>query len=505
MLCNLNGEEIYTPDTVGGATVSQTPQPGFQYNGWNGDASWSYRTIRDNTAEAELTAALSERVNMRFAAQLYCDQMTAVYGYPAPSLPESWDPASGKETSVASINPAALPVFGAYAHSTAREIQVQNDYAGNFKVGGVSIQPVLGIQYQRGRVPMNFIIFDKTLPPANLAVGYYPVPRPPISQFNTLGTELPETGWIGQTYGYLRVGLLNDHLFLTAGASRTWAHVNDYSINSYYLPGIGLMGSGAPNSDHTFSDTRNSLMPSVQPWHDSYMAGILCKVLPNVSVYSSFSTNASVADSTPLWNAGKQYEFGVKCNFFDNRLAVSVDHFQLSESNVSSTNPLYNLGQSTIPLLYANLVNHGYEVNVDGGITKNLSVIMSYTDQKLRDFVGRRRRNIPDNMASLLLNYRFAEGPLKNANVFAGLIHQGDVAGENVNGFTSLGVPEQVGFYVAAFNVINAGAGYKFHHYSFSLNVDNALNQRFWWQASSRSSLASYPSIGIRLATKFDF
>ena len=50
---------------------------------------------------------------------------------------------------------------------------------------------------------------------------------------------------------------------------------------------------------------------------------------------------------------------------------------------------------------------------------------------QLRDQANRRVRNIPDNMANLLLNYHFSDGLLKNASVFVGVQHNGSVAGEN--------------------------------------------------------------------------
>jgi outer membrane receptor protein involved in Fe transport len=102
-------------------------------------------------------------------------------------------------------------------------------------------------------------------------------------------------------------------------------------------------------------------------------------------------------------------------------------------------------------------------------------------------------------MANALLNYRFIDGTLKNASVFVGVTHQGDVSGENVTGFTSLGAAELPGFYVPAFTIANAGAGYFWSRYRVNLNVDNALNTKAWWQASSRSSLAPYPGTTIRL------
>jgi iron complex outermembrane receptor protein len=233
------------------------------------------------------------------------------------------------------------------------------------------------------------------------------------------------------------------------------------------------------------------------------MAGILGKILPNVSLYSSFTTNASIAGQSPLWQAGKQYEYGIKADFFNHRLTVTADHFQISENNIAITNPLFNTGQSTIATLYEDETNHGEEVNVSGGITKNLTVILSYTNMRFRDAADRRVRNIPDNMSNLLLNYHFSDGLLKNASMFVGVQHNGTVAGENAPnlGFTPLGVPDQVGYYIAAWTAANAGASYQWQRFHFNLNVDNVLNERFWWQPASRNSVCPYPGLAVRLST----
>jgi outer membrane receptor for ferric coprogen and ferric-rhodotorulic acid len=131
---------------------------------------------------------------------------------------------------------------------------------------------------------------------------------------------------------------------------------------------------------------------------------------------------------------------------------------------------------------------------VVGGITQDLSVVASYTAQTPRDAQGRRRANIPDSMANLLLDYHVSDGMLKNADFWVGVLHQGDVAGETISGFTSLGVPEQPGFYLSGFTVARAGAGYKFDRYQINLSIDNLTNEHFWWQASSaRSSVIPYP------------
>ena len=139
---------------------------------------------------------------------------------------------------------------------------------------------------------------------------------------------------------------------------------------------------------------------------------------------------------------------------------------------------------------------------ISGGITRDLSVVASYTNQKLRDPYGRRRRNIPDNMANLLLDYHRSTGALKGSDVFVGATHTGDYAGETVTNFTALGVPEQPGFYIPAHTIVNAGAGYKIGRYKYNLNVNNALNTHTWWMGQARSSLAPYPGINFIFSVK---
>jgi iron complex outermembrane recepter protein len=493
-----SGEVVYTPNTVGGVTLpTSSPQPGFPYQGWDGNATWDYLITRDNTLETELTAALSPTINMRLAGQLYDSNFHEQGVYPSPVTSETWNPVTGQETSVTPINPAAIPELARDYEILSRQVQVQNDYAGNFEAGPVSLQPLVGAAFWRGDIPDFWFVQDKNMPTANAFEPYDPA-QPPLSAY-TLNTEnTPESGWTMQGYGYLRTGFFNNRLFVTGGAARVWAGVTEYVKPYTDQDGVDA-GAPGPVVEKTFSNTGNPLLPSVQPWHDTYVGGILGKVTPNVSLYYNYSSNAALASNAPLWQAGVQNEFGVKTSWFDDRLTVSADHFEIRQSNISYTNPLFTIGQSSIQTIYSDEANHGEELNIQGRITKNISVVASYTNMKLRDAFGRRIRNTPDNMANLLIDYRFTDSMLKNLDVFAGVIHEGQVAGETVAGFTSLGVPEQPGYYVPAYNVLNAGAGYKFGRYRINLNVGNVLNSKFWWEAQSRSSLSPYPGTRVEV------
>jgi len=498
-----DGEEITTPNSIGGAVLPNSLQPGFTYNGWNGVASWSYNLDRNNLVIGELTTALNEHINMRLASMVYYVTQHTVVGYPDPNIVETFNQQTGQVIGVAPVNLNALPEEGSIKLKAARQVEAQNDIAAHYKVGIADLQSVTGWAYMNGSVPVFIQVYDKNMPTANLSVpqGYYAPPEPGFSQYTTPGQNNPGNAWSMQAYSFLRASFLNDRLFATAGASRTWAGMNYYSIPYVDQDGIDTL-SGAPGAitRATYSSTTNALAPSVQPWHDAYMAGILGKVLPNVSVYYNYSTNAAIGNSTPLWQSGVQNEFGVKSSFFNGRLSVALDHFEITQNNVSETNPLFPLGLTTIPFFYTDLTNHGEEVNITGGITENLSVVASFTDQKLRDYAQRRRRNIPDTMANLLVDYHFTTGILKNAGVFVGVVHQGDVAGETETGTTSLGVPELPGYYLPAFTVVNAGGHYDLNNCDFHLNVNNVLNQRFFWAAQSRNSASPYPGANVTLS-----
>jgi outer membrane receptor protein involved in Fe transport len=153
-------------------------------------------------------------------------------------------------------------------------------------------------------------------------------------------------------------------------------------------------------------------------------------------------------------------------------------------------------------VLFQDQKNDGIEMEVMGGLTKNLSVVASYSNMHLRDTLGRRVRNVPDETANLLLNYHV----LPNASVFAGLNHVGDTAAETAPGsLTSLGVVKQVSVYVPGRTIINAGGSYRWNRVNFSLNVDNVLNKKGIWQASGRTALVGFTPINVKATIRYSF
>lgn len=486
-------------DIANGAAISATLPPGFGYRKNNTVPNWATRSDKVDRVAAELTHAFGEHINVRLAGTFLYDKFlldggqqglaisqnrynpyTGIYtpgqtwakdatGTYVPTNSPSYDPTAIKET--ANINP-----------NWTHDFVVQNDWAGNFRLGPISLQPVVGGYYQWNSLGS----FSKTaaLPAMNLfAPDTNPV-HPPLSAYNAGGPSLAHANQ-GDVYAVMRTGFLHDRLFVTTGATRYWANNSQIRFNAAPTPnGYGILKGN----------------------HDSYLAGALYSITKDASIYYSFMSNSAPNNSftalgIPVWQSGKQHQFGIKTEWFDNRLMIEVAHYQVSQSNLSTPNPAA-LQPGQPPSILTDQANHGYEVQVTGRLTRNLTILAGGTSMADRDAFGRRLRNIPDRMIRGMLKYDFREGFLKDSGVFVGVDHTGSMAGEIPNTtITPLGVLEQVSFYTQPRNLVNMGAYTKWKRYRFNLNVNNVFNWKGIGTASGRYSLQPQPTTQVVFRT----
>ena len=490
---NDNGWLIYEPTSIGGAVLADTPRtPGVTYNGLNGVNVNSLTTERTNTFQLLYTGTLFDVVSMRLGGQYLSHNNVGDSAFPSSATNSTtFDTNTGQVTAAPAFNPAAVPVVWRFNNGISGMHSFQNDYAANFHPGPVSLQTVAGWTYQHNE---NFPTRTGTapMPSVNLFTGegHY-APRPPNVAFtNTNRSKSHATQ--KQIYALVRGGFFRDRAYLMGGATRTWVKTEQYQMHPY----TNAVVSKTHLNEH----------------RDCYIGSLLIKPIKNVSGYYTYSTNAAPVTfnsgngvSVPLWSQGRQHEFGIKTEFFQQRLSFTATHFQMSQTNVTSPNPLANINPGSAGNILTNNRSDGLEFNLVGGLTRNLSVIASYTTMEYRDAFKRRVRNVPDTMANALLRYSFTEGRLKNLSVFGATSYFGESAGETITGFTTTGVPRQPGFYISDWYVINAGAAYKWDRWAFNLNIDNLTNRKFGWQPASRLTVSPYPALTWRLTTAYTF
>lgn len=485
---NDNGWLVFEPTSIGGATLADRPQtPGVTFNGKNGVNPHSLTTERTNTATLVYTTTLFDLVSMRLGAGFFARNNVGDSAFPSLSTTSIFNEDTGEVIGVPpGFNPAAVPVVWRFNEEREHMFEVQNDYAANFHVGPVSLQTVAGGTYQRDRKPFT-TTGTHAMPNVNLFTGEgQDAPRPAIDTFNFTNSTRSHSRQT-QGYGLIKAGFLGDRLLAIGGLTRTWIDTTNFNHNRA---------------------TRALLSTSSLKGHkDSYITSVLVKPLKTLSLYGTYSTNANPISfgvgngvSRTIWSKGRQYEEGLKLELLEQRLSFTAAHFDIAQSNLTSPNPLANIDPINNPgTILTDNNSDGWEFNLTGGLTRNTSVIASYTSMEFRDSFNRRVRNVPDGMANLMVNHRVSEGPLKNLNYFVAVTHFGRAAGETQNGFTKKGVPRQIGFFTSAYNVFNAGAGYTLGRYAFNANVDNLLNDKFAWQPASRLTVAQYPGITARL------
>jgi outer membrane receptor protein involved in Fe transport len=493
-----------SPTLANGATIGlNTIAPGFVYGEVNGSsADWAKRTDRLQRATVQFTTALTDRISMRLAAMQHYDHFYTDFtglSTPGQSTQSSrYNPFTGiytpehtwakdatgtyVPTFSAQYDPSSITRTSGYEHAWNEDLQLQNDFAGNFQLGSVSLQAVAGGSYQKTTVDArsgNAVAGQ--IPNLNLAA---PVNLPAHPTNYTIGTLRHTENTKKQLYGFARLGFFKDRLFVSGGVSRLWLDV--------------------PVTNR-LNNTQTRLKGSA----DTPLYGALFKITSGLSAYYSHSSNANgvLFNNAALFQEGEQDEFGIKTEFFQQRLSISAAYFEITQNNIVTPNPSFFIDPINNPQTFrADLKNEGYELDIVGGITKNLSIIASFTDMELRDAFGRRRRNIPDRTTNAMLKYQFSDTALKGLSVFVGGTYVGNQAGEDPSiTATPLGAVAQVSFYAPSRTIYNTGASYVYGRYRFNLNVDNLLDKKTIWQPSGRFSLAPYPGRNLRFSTTLTF
>ncbi|MEO6005368.1 MAG: TonB-dependent receptor [Opitutus sp.] len=245
-----------------------------------------------------------------------------------------------------------------------------------------------------------------------------------------------------------------------------------------------------------------------------WSAGALFKATDRISVYYGHSTNGNptiVNKTQALWRDDVQDEFGVKTEFMDKRLSFNAAYFEISQTNVTVPNPAYQTDPTQPQTLISDLSNKGFEFELMGRLTPNLSVIATYSHLKMRDALGRMVRAVADNNAAMLLHYRFLDGAAKNLSLSLGVTYSDKRAGDIPDGnFTQLNVVKKVSYYLKPQYLTMAAANYRLNrNWSLQLNVDNLFDDHDYISVAggriTGTGLTTEPGINFRFTTRYDF
>ncbi len=230
--------------------------------------------------------------------------------------------------------------------------------------------------------------------------------------------------------------------------------------------------------------------------------GLLYKIADNVSIYGSFSRSFEQEIGNSFDNEifepsrGTQYEIGVKGNWLDNRLSTTLALYDLTKSNVSTTDP-ENIDFS---IQTGEQSSQGIELVTTGEILPGWNVIASYayTDAKIskdNEFaVGNRLDRVPENAASLWTTYTIPKGNLQGLGFGFGLFYVGEREGDLDNSF-------QLPDYLRT----DAAVYYRRENLNLAFNVNNLFDIDYFEASDNDLNVYAADPLTVEFSASYKF
>tara|TARA_R110002124_G_scaffold63777_8_gene174606 strand:+ start:2531 stop:4675 length:2145 start_codon:yes stop_codon:yes gene_type:complete len=216
--------------------------------------------------------------------------------------------------------------------------------------------------------------------------------------------------------------------------------------------------------------------------------GLVFQPQPNISIYASYSRSFAPNASVPAIGdqpasgpfppeKGRSYEMGVKAQIFSG-LTATAAVYDIEKQNVLVTRDIGN--GISVTEARDKVTARGFEFDMIGEITPNLSVIASYAYTDASDpqsALGDNVRDVAKHTASLSSTYRFTKG-VPGLSVGAGVFHTGRrYGGQSAGADAQNSVP----FFMPGFTTLDLNAGYEFalpsdHTLYTRLTLRNATN-----------------------------
>jgi len=275
-------------------------------------------------------------------------------------------------------------------------------------------------------------------------------------------------------------------------------------------------GFSRNNWDLEVNDQLANRVTVASPTENLVSYGFVFKPLPDVAFFYSHAQNAAplpvanIAAGSPPTQEGEQDEAGVRLRFRDNRIRLSLSYYDIQQSNTNVPNPAnfaFPPPVPALPGLLADRTAKGWEFEVQGALTTNLSVIAAYTNYTNRNPFGQEFRGAAEEAWSALARYDFDHpGWLGGLAISIGADYLGKRAGDDASGFTVAGVPRKPTFYLPARTLVGAAISYSHSsNWQVQLNVDNIFNSEYLAASLARGIVWPGTPTNVRLKLTYEF
>lgn len=262
------------------------------------------------------------------------------------------------------------------------------------------------------------------------------------------------------------------------------------SFGKYVKAHLGVRYSNLNGADRRITDA----------WNPSF--GLIISPLENLNIFGSYTTTTSLRSVNNFLQGGgnvgpshtKQWEAGIKSDWFNERLRFNVTLFNINTDNLSYSildenyNQVVDQDGNRLYGLAGNLRRKGIEIELIGRILPNLQVMSgySYLDAQYQDspayINGSAPMNNAKHTANGWLNYKFEGTALRGLDVGAGIYYVGKrpVDEWTQKTFTNAHVnsvqPGTKPFDMPAYTTVNAQLGYGFKNIYLRVFFNNIFD-----------------------------
>ncbi|NIG54549.1 TonB-dependent receptor [Chitinophaga sp. Cy-1792] len=353
-----------------------------------------------------------------------------------------------------------------YENNVVNNVQVQQNFNGDFKLAGMRHRIVLGLDYYRSNV-------------RNDAASVY--------GFDMIGNRGNDPHYHDLTQTTLDKALAGIPLNSALTTQHTYsAYVSDVvNITQHLLAMLSV------RADHFSNDgTKDLAKDTTQGKYSQTVAspklGLVYQIVPEkVSLFANymngFSNNAPYRQPDGTVSSFKasqanQWETGIKLDILSGKLNSTISYYHIKVSDMVRND--FSPGRSNYQVQDGGQLSKGLEIEVIGNPFKGLNFIAGYAYNTIytintnKDVDGLRQWTGPGQTANLWINYYFLKGALKGLGLGIG---------GNYNDKSYIGQSRSGGmFYIPAYTVFNTAISYEHSCYKVAVKVDNLSNEVYW-------------------------
>ena len=358
-------------------------------------------------------------------------------------------------------------------NSTTLTTDFQQNFIGDFKIGGMRNRVVAGLDYYQTKLINNSTGYIAN---GNIYLGNASLQNVNEAVYGITDADNYITnGDSGQLYE-----AAVDDLLAGAGMNPSNAQQDTYSAYVSNVlnitPAFSAMASLRLDQFESETNSQTALSPKF---------GLVYQpILDKLSVFANYMDGFSNLDPQPTLSGGtavfepehaKQFEIGTKISLANDRITGTLSYYDIRVSNIvfSPEPQVYVQGGEQY--------SRGVEASFVASPVDGLNIIAgySYNDSEVtnseatNDFLNRRPESAgPENQANLWASYRFNSGITEGF----GLGFGGNYAGENKIFNRNLGGA----FTLPSFTVLNASIFYQVDKFSINLKLNNLTNQDYY-------------------------